>query len=138
MNFSNSHASHAEQILALAGLLVDYTGLTREAYALDLRLYDSWRQEYHIGLFQTRRADIECFTRDLEARGRAGRASPAACAPPPGSTGAPSKNSSITPGPPSPPASGQVPTRHDGVLWAYSPSGPHVQTSSPIGRSVLR
>jgi site-specific recombinase XerD len=71
MNLSNSHASRAKQILALAGFLVGYTGLTREAYALDLRQYASWCQEYHIGLFQARRADIECFARDLEVRSRA-------------------------------------------------------------------
>ena len=57
--------------LALAGFLAGYTGLTREAYALDLRQFASWCQEFHIGLFQARRADIECFARDLEARGRA-------------------------------------------------------------------
>jgi Phage integrase, N-terminal SAM-like domain len=57
--------------LALAGFLAGYTGLTREAYGLDLRQFASWCQEYHIGLFQARRADIECFARDLEARGRA-------------------------------------------------------------------
>src|SRR5215467_1319027 len=53
--------------LALAG----YTGLTREAYALDLRQYASWCQQNHLRLFRARRADIECFARDLEARGRA-------------------------------------------------------------------
>ena len=30
--------------LALAGFLAGYTGLTREAYALDLRQYASWCQ----------------------------------------------------------------------------------------------
>jgi site-specific recombinase XerD len=57
--------------LALAGFLAGYTGLTRQAYALDLRQYASWCQQHHIRLFQARRADIECFARDLEARGRA-------------------------------------------------------------------
>jgi site-specific recombinase XerD len=57
--------------LALAGFLAGYTGLTREAYALDLRQFASWCAQHHIGLFQARRADIECFARDLEARGRA-------------------------------------------------------------------
>jgi len=60
----------AEQ-LALAGFLACYTSLTREAYALDLRQYASWCQQRHLRLFQARRADIECFARDLEARGRA-------------------------------------------------------------------
>ena len=57
--------------LALAGFLAGYTGLTREAYALDLRQYASWCQQHHIRLFQARRAGIECFARDLEAHGRA-------------------------------------------------------------------
>jgi integrase/recombinase XerD len=57
--------------LALAGFLAGYTGLTREAYALDLRQFASWCQQHQVRLFQARRADIECFARDLEARGRA-------------------------------------------------------------------
>jgi site-specific recombinase XerD len=57
--------------LALAGFLAGYTGLTREGHALDLRQYASWCQRHHLRLFQARRADIECFARDLEARGRA-------------------------------------------------------------------
>jgi integrase/recombinase XerD len=57
--------------LALAGFLAGYNGLTREAYALDLRQYASWCQQQRVRLFQARRADIECFARDLEARGRA-------------------------------------------------------------------
>jgi hypothetical protein len=57
--------------LALAGFLAGYSGLTREAYELDLRQYASWCHQHHVRLFQARRADIECFARDLEARGRA-------------------------------------------------------------------
>ena len=57
--------------LALAGFLAGYTGLTREAYALDLRQFATWCQQHHLRLFEARRADIECFARDLEARGRA-------------------------------------------------------------------
>jgi len=59
--------------LALAGFLVGYTGLTRDAYARDLRQFTGWCQQNHLRLLQARRADIECFARDLEARGR-GRA----------------------------------------------------------------
>jgi integrase/recombinase XerD len=62
--------SNAER-LALAGFLAGYTGLTREAYALDLRQYASWCHQHHVRLFQARRADIDGFARDLEARGRA-------------------------------------------------------------------
>jgi site-specific recombinase XerD len=57
--------------LALAGYLAGYSGLTRQAYELDLRQYASWCQQHHLRLFGARRADIECFARDLEARGRA-------------------------------------------------------------------
>ena len=57
--------------LALAGFLAGYSGLTRQAYELDLRQFASWCQQHHLRLFQARRADIECFARDLEARGRA-------------------------------------------------------------------
>ena len=57
--------------LAVAGFLAGYTGLTRQAYALDLRQYANWCQQHHLHLFQARRADIECFARDMEARGRA-------------------------------------------------------------------
>jgi integrase/recombinase XerD len=57
--------------LALAGYLAGYSGLIRQAYELDLRQYASWCQQHHLRLFSARRADIECFARDLEARGRA-------------------------------------------------------------------
>jgi site-specific recombinase XerD len=57
--------------LALAGFLAGYSGLTREAYELDLRQYAGWCHQHHLRLFQACRADIECFARDLETRGRA-------------------------------------------------------------------
>jgi len=57
--------------LALAGFLAAYSGLTRQAYELDLRQFAGWCQQHQLGLFQARRADIEFFGRDLEARGRA-------------------------------------------------------------------
>jgi integrase/recombinase XerD len=57
--------------LALAEFLAGYSGLTREAYELDLRQYASWCSQHHLRMFQARRADIECFARDLEAGGRA-------------------------------------------------------------------
>src|SRR6266849_6845591 len=57
--------------LALAGFLAGYSGLTRQAYELDLRQFASWCQQHQLRLFQARRADIEFFARDLEARGRA-------------------------------------------------------------------
>jgi integrase/recombinase XerD len=57
--------------LALAGFLAGYSGLTRQAYELDLRQFASWCRQHGLPLFQARRPDIECFARDLEARGRA-------------------------------------------------------------------
>jgi len=56
---------------ALAGFLAGYPGLTREAYALDLRQFTTWCRARSVSLFTVRRADIETFARDLEARGRA-------------------------------------------------------------------
>jgi site-specific recombinase XerD len=57
--------------LALGGFLAAYSGLTRQAYELDLRQFAGWCRQHQLRLFQARRADIECFARDLEARGRA-------------------------------------------------------------------
>ena len=62
--------SDAER-LVLAGFLAGYRGLTREAYALDLRQFTSWCRARSLNVFAVRRADIESFARDLEARGRA-------------------------------------------------------------------
>ena len=62
--------SDAER-LALAGFLAGYRGLTREAYSLDLRQFTTWCRVRSLNLFAVRRADIECFARELEARGRA-------------------------------------------------------------------
>ena len=57
--------------LALAGFLAGYRGLTREAYALDLRQFATWCRARSLALFAVRRADIEGFARDLETKGRA-------------------------------------------------------------------
>ena len=57
--------------LALAGFLAGYRGLTREAYALDLRQFTTWCRARSLALFAVRRADIESFAGELEARGRA-------------------------------------------------------------------
>src|SRR5438552_17222558 len=45
--------------IALAGFLAGYRGLTREAYALDLRQFASCCRGRSLGLFAVRRADIE-------------------------------------------------------------------------------
>jgi integrase/recombinase XerD len=57
--------------VALAGFLGGYRGLTRDAYALDLRQFVAFCDQRHLGLFEVRRSDIETFGRELEARGRA-------------------------------------------------------------------
>ena len=62
--------SDAERV-ALSGYLAGYSGLTREAYTLDLRQFAAWCARHNLGLFEARRADIECFGRDLEERGKA-------------------------------------------------------------------
>ena len=56
--------------LALAGFLAGYRGLTREAYALDLRQFTTWCRSCSVALFAVRRADIESFARDLEVSQR--------------------------------------------------------------------
>jgi hypothetical protein len=55
----------------ISGFRAGYSGLTRVAYELDLRQHASSCRQHHLQLFQARRAGIECFARDLEARGRA-------------------------------------------------------------------
>ena len=62
--------SDAERF-ALAGFLAGYRGLTREAYALDLRQFTTWCRARSLTLFAVRRAGIEGFAREMEARGRA-------------------------------------------------------------------
>ena len=57
--------------LALAGFLAGYRGLTREAYTLDLRQFTGWCRVRSLPLFSVRRADIETYAREMEAKGRA-------------------------------------------------------------------
>jgi integrase/recombinase XerD len=61
----------ANEQLALAGFLAGYSGLTREAYTLDLRQYVAWCTEHRVAVFGARRVDIEYFARHLESLGRA-------------------------------------------------------------------
>src|SRR3954470_16810749 len=60
-----------EEDAALVGFLAGYSGLTFEAYQLDLRQWVQWCAERPVALFCARRADIESFGRHLEACGRA-------------------------------------------------------------------
>ena len=60
-----------DEEVALAGFLAGYRGPTREAYVLDLRQFVVWCTNHERRLFEVHRLDIECFARELEARGRA-------------------------------------------------------------------
>ena len=64
-------AFNDREAVALAGFLAGYRGLTRDAYALDLRQYATWCLDHDLGIFDARRMDIEGFARELEAKGRA-------------------------------------------------------------------
>ena len=55
----------ANEQLALAGFLAGYSGLTRDAYTLDLRQFVAWCTEHQLAVFGARRADIECFAQHL-------------------------------------------------------------------------
>jgi hypothetical protein len=57
--------------VALAGFLGGYRGLTRDAYALDLRQFVAFCEQRYLALFEVRRSDIETFGRELEGWGRA-------------------------------------------------------------------
>ena len=57
--------------VALAGFLAGYRGLTRDAYALDLRQFVAWCGRQSIKLFAARRTDIELYARALEDAGGA-------------------------------------------------------------------
>ena len=59
------------ELRTLAGFLGGYSGLTRDAYALDLRQFAQWCHDRHTGLFSVTRSDIEAFARNLEELGRA-------------------------------------------------------------------
>jgi site-specific recombinase XerD len=60
-----------EEEVALVGFLAGYSGLTGDAYTLDLRQYVAWCTERDLALFGARRSDIESFGRHLESLGRA-------------------------------------------------------------------
>lgn len=71
---------------ALAAFLAGYRGLTRDAYALDLRQFFAWCEEHNLRLFAVRRADIECYA--VTSRNAVALAPPSldGCAPSPAST----------------------------------------------------
>src|SRR6201987_1252172 len=82
--------------LALAGFLAGYRGLTREAYPLDLRQFTAWCRLRSLPLFAVRRADIETFARELEAKGRARATVTRRLCTSPGSTSTQSRRNSWT------------------------------------------
>ncbi len=57
--------------MAVTGFLAGYSGLTRDAYALDLRSFWRWCTDHGLGLFSVRRTHIELFARWLEQEGKA-------------------------------------------------------------------
>jgi integrase/recombinase XerD len=59
----------APERLALAGFLAGYQGLTRKAYALDLRQFTTWCRARSLSLFAVHRADIDTFARAAAAPG---------------------------------------------------------------------
>ena len=59
------------ELRTLAGFLGGYSGLTRDAYALDLRQFAQWCHDRRTGLFNVTRSDIEAFARNLEELGSA-------------------------------------------------------------------
>jgi integrase/recombinase XerD len=59
------------ELRTLTGFLGGYSGLTRDAYSLDLRQFAQWCHDRHTGLFAVARSDIEAFARNLEDLGRA-------------------------------------------------------------------
>ncbi len=59
------------ELRTFAGFLGGYSGLTRDAYALDLRQFAQWCHDRHTGLCSVTRSDIEAFARNLEDLGRA-------------------------------------------------------------------
>jgi integrase/recombinase XerD len=61
----------ADERQALGGFLSGYSGLTRDAYTLDLRQYTAWCTRRGLHLFEAKRIDIESFRGDMELAGRA-------------------------------------------------------------------
>lgn len=58
------------EVRTIAGFLAGYSGRTREAYTLDLRLFYRWCDDHRLGLFALTRTHIELYARELEDLGR--------------------------------------------------------------------
>lgn len=59
------------EVKAIAGFLAGYSGRTREAYTLDLRMFYRWCDEHRLELLGVTRTHIELYARELEELGRA-------------------------------------------------------------------
>ncbi len=69
--WSRSGRCSVRRGVAVAGFLAGYSGRTREAYALDVRMFGHWCTERHVDLFAVTRAHIGLYARWLEEQGRA-------------------------------------------------------------------
>ncbi len=56
-------------VRTIAGFLAGYSGRTREAYTLDLRMFYRWCDEHQLALFDITRTHIELYARELAAGG---------------------------------------------------------------------
>lgn len=59
------------EVRTVAGYLAGFSGRTREAYTLDLRMFYRWCDEHRLALFEVTRTHIELYARELEELGRA-------------------------------------------------------------------
>jgi hypothetical protein len=77
--------------LALAGFLAGYRGLTREAYALDLRQFTTWCRARSLPLFAVAAPTSSPSPATWKPEAAPAPPSPGGCPPLPGSTSTPSK-----------------------------------------------
>ena len=80
--------------LALAGYLAGYRGLTREAYALDLRQFTAWCRAAPFLCSPSAAPTSKASPRNSKPGAAPARPSPGGCAPSPGSTSTRSRRSS--------------------------------------------
>jgi integrase/recombinase XerD len=73
--------------LALAGFLAGYSGLTREAYELDLRQYANWCHQHHCACSRPAARTSSASPATWRSGAAHGPPSPVGCAPSPGSIG---------------------------------------------------
>ncbi len=52
------------EVRTIAGFLAGYSGRTREAYTLDLRMFYRWSEKHQLTLFEITRTHIELYARD--------------------------------------------------------------------------